>query len=120
MSDALGQINLEAPGTNFTLDTIPDSYVGVMLLGASKNAMKALIFCLMFQEPSQVFGGAEGAKAAIETLKSLKENNEKEFAADKKQIKKAVYPKIAMVSTPEYTMPGSRSRWFRYLFGSGS
>jgi hypothetical protein len=120
MSDALGQINLEAPGTNFTLDTVPDSYVGVLMLGASKNAMKALIFCLMFQEPSQVFGGPDGAKAAIDTLKSLKENNEKEFERDKKQIKKAVYPKIGMTVTPEYTLPGGRSRWFRYLFGSGS
>jgi hypothetical protein len=120
MSDALSQINLEAPGTNFNLDTVPDNYVGVLMMGATKNALKALIFCLMFQEPSQVFGGPDGAKSAIETLKSLKENNEKEFERDKKQIKKATYPRIAVVSTPEYTLPGGRSRWFRYLFGSGA
>jgi len=119
MSDALGQINLEPPGTNFNLDTVPDSYVGVLMLGANKNVMKRLIFCLSLQEPSTIFGGPDRVKDAISNFKDLKDNNEKEFERDKKQIKRAVYPRMAMVATPTYTLPGGRSRWFRYLFSSG-
>lgn len=119
LSDALGQINLEPPGTNFTLDTVPDSYVGVLMHGAAKNAIQALIFCLMFQEPSKVFGDPDRVQEIVGSLNTLKENHEKEFTADKKQIKKAVYPKIGVVVTPEYTLPGGRSRWFRYLFSTG-
>lgn len=118
LADSLSQINLESPGTSFTLDTVPDSYVGVMLMGAAKNAIKQMLFSLAFQEPATVFGGPDGVKNAISTFQSLKENYEKEFATDKKQIKKAVYPKIASIVQPEYTLPGGRSRWFRYLFSS--
>lgn len=118
ISDALSQINLEAPGTNYTLETVPDSYVGVLMLGATKNALRQMLFCLNFQETATIFGGAAGAKDALASFQSLKENNEKEFERDKKQIKKAVYPKIASTVSPEYTLPGGRSRWFRYLFSN--
>jgi hypothetical protein len=66
-----------------------------------------------------VFGGREAAKDAISNFMSLKENNEKEFTTDKKQMKKSTYPQIRVVSTPEFTLPGGRSRWFRYLYSTG-
>jgi hypothetical protein len=108
LSDALSQINLEPPGTNFNLDTVPDTHVGILMMGASKNALKHLLFCLAFQEPATIFGGPDRVKDAISTFQSLKENNEKEFATEKKQIKKAVYPRIAVISVPEHTLPGGR------------
>lgn len=120
LNDALSQINLESPGTSFTLDNIPSSYIGVLMQGAAKNALKKLLLCLNFQEPATIFGGREGAQQAISNLNSLKENYEKEFTADKKQIKRARYPSTVGIIQPEYTMPGGRARWFRYLFSGGA
>lgn len=120
LSDAIGQINIEPPqNVMFSLDNFPDQFVGVLLQGAAKNAIKQMLFCLAFQEPQTIFGGPENAKAAIDTFKMLKENYEKEFTADKKTLKtKMSYPKISAIVQPEFTLPGGRSRWFRYLFSS--
>lgn len=119
LADALNQINLEAPGTTFGLNNVPDQYMGVLMLGATKNAIKQLLFCLLFQQPQTVFGGPERANQVQQDLRALKDNNEKEFERDKKLIKRAQYPRIGLIVTPEYTMPGGRSRWFRYLYSSG-
>jgi hypothetical protein len=119
LMDAMNQINLEAPGTAFSLETIPDNWVGVLLMGATKNALKAAIQRLTFQEPRTIFGDPELAKEAIETYKALKENNEKEFSEEKKKLKRSRWPRPASVVSPEFTLPGGRARWFRYLF-SGS
>jgi len=117
LTDALSQINIEAPGTTYTLDNVPDYYIGTLMMGAVKNALKRMLMCLQFQEPSTIFG--PNAKDAISGFERLKENNEKEFERDKKQIKKAFYPKVGAVVGSVYTMPGGRSRWFRYLYSSG-
>lgn len=120
ISDAIDQINIEPPQSSYTVNTFPTQFVGVMLHGAAKNAIQRLLFCLTMQEPQTIFGGPEAAKNAISTFQSLKENHEKEFAADKKTLKtKGPYPKISAIVQPEYTLPGGRSRWFRYLFSSG-
>lgn len=120
LNDALGQMNIEPGGFNdMTLNNIPDQFVGILMMGAVKNALKELIFCLQFQQPQTVFGGKEGVKDAISNFTSLKENNEKEFAIDKKQMKKSRLPNVRIVSTPEFTLPGGRSRWFRYLYSTG-
>lgn len=114
--DALNQINLEAPGTVYSVENVPDNWVGVLLMGATKNAMKAAIQKLTFQEPRTIYGDPELAKEAIETYKALKENNEKEFAEEKKKLKRSRWPRPASVVSPEFTLPGGRARWFRYLF----
>ena len=118
LSDALSQINIQAPGTVYSLDNVPDNFVGTLMLGATKNAMKNLIMGLSFQEPATIFGSPERAKDAIENFKSLKDNSEKEFAEEKKQVKRQRYVGSAAVVAPELTLPGGRSRWFRYLFSS--
>lgn len=118
LNDALNQINLEPPGSSFTLDNLPEQYVGVLMRGAAKNAIQALLFCLQFQEIQTIFGGADRAQQITSSFQALKENHEKEFERDKKTIKKAVYPRIGVIVTPSYTLPGGRSRWFRYLFSS--
>jgi len=120
LNDALSQMNIEPGGFNdMTLRNIPDQFVGILMMGAVKNALKEMIFCLQFQQPQTVFGGKEGVKDAISNFMALKENNEKEFSIDKKQMKKARFPQIRITSTPEFTLPGGRSRWFRYLYSTG-
>lgn len=123
VSDAVSQINLEPPASTYTIDNYPDTWNGVVMMGASKNAIKSILMSLTLQEPSTVFGGRDNPdrlKEAIELLKTLKENNEKEFTADKKTLKtKGLYPKTSVIVSPIYTMPGGRSRWWRYLFSGG-
>jgi hypothetical protein len=120
INDAISQINIEPPFSSWTIDNLPEQYVGVALIGASKNALRSLLMSLAFQEPSTVFGGKDRVKDAISTFQSLKENNEKEFEKDKATLKtKGPYPKISAIVQPAYTLPGGRSRWFRYLFSTG-
>jgi hypothetical protein len=120
LSDAVGQINIEPPQSiSFNLDNFPAQFDGVLMQGAAKNALKALLFNLAFQEPSTIFGGPDRVKDAISTFQSLKENFEKEFTEDKKTLKtKGSYPKISAIIQPEFTLPGGRARWFRYLFST--
>jgi len=107
ISDAINQINVEPPFSSWTIDNLPEQYVGVALIGASKNALRRLLLDLAFQEPATVFGTPARAKDAISTFQALKENNEKEFAADKATLKtRGPYPKISAVVQPEYTLPG--------------
>lgn len=119
LSDSLAQINYQPPGTNFTLENFPDAWIGAIMLGASKNAIKRLMFCLNFQEPSTIFGGRDKTGDVFSNLNTLKQNNEAEFEKEKKNIKIARYPGTVGVVQPEYTLPGGRARWFRYMFSTG-
>jgi predicted amidohydrolase len=76
---------------------------------------------LAFQEPQQVFGGQEKASALVSNLDTLKKNYEEDF--NKMLDAKKFGPYIGLtrvVVTPEYTLPGGRSRYFRYLFSGSS
>jgi hypothetical protein len=118
ITDAINFLNVEPPGTAHTIDSLPDTAVGIVLQGAAALAIKQLLMCLNFQEPATIFGGKEGAQQAHGNLMALKENYEKSFMELKKQFKRARWPNIAGVVQPEFTLPGGRSRWFRFLFSS--
>ena len=92
--------------------------MGVLLHGAAANALQSLMFCLMFQKPATVFGGKDEAKEAFGNFESLKQNHEEVFKEAKKTVKRSRWPAISSVIAPEYTLPGGRSRWFRYLFST--
>jgi hypothetical protein len=86
------------------------------LYGAAKDALRQLMLCVNFQQPAQVFGGPEQAAKAFANFDTLKQNYEKDAEKLLEQKKLGPYPKSRMVVTPEFTLPGGRSRWFRYLF----
>jgi hypothetical protein len=118
LNDAMNRINIEAPGTEYTLDNMPSQLMGVLLHGAASQAIQAMMMCLQFQKPKTVFGGADEAAKAFGNLNTLKENHEKMFNEDRRKFKIARYPRIAATVSPEFTLPGGKSRWFRYLFSS--
>ena len=120
LNDSLSQINLEPPQTvAYTLDTVPPNFIGTLMQGALAHAIQKLLFCIQFQQPGTIFGNQERLDKAVSNFMSQKENAEKQFREDKKTLKtKGPYPKVALIVTPEYTLPGGRSRWFRYLFSS--
>jgi len=114
--NSLQSMNTFAPHTDYTLDTLPDRYFPALLYGAAKDALRQLMMCLNFQQPAQVFGGHDQAAKAFQNFETLKQNYEKDWEKLLEQKKLGPYPKTLMVVTPEYTLPGGRSRWFRYLF----
>lgn len=118
INDAISQYNVAPPGDTWTIDNLPDRLVGVIMQGAAANAIKKMLMCLNFQQIKTIFGGAEEASKTQSNLDSLKKNYEETFNELKKEAKRSRYPSIAAIVQPEYTLPGGRSRWFRYLFSS--
>jgi hypothetical protein len=117
---AVQEINVFPPGSNKSLANAPESWYPAIVYGAAKNVYRRLIHDLSYQEPRLVYGfnGKDGGgyEKSIENFKYLKENYEKDFEELKKWTKRGVWPPIGLIVAPEFTMPGGRSRWFRYLY----
>lgn len=120
LQNALSIVNSYPPVGGYNLYNVPDRFIPHVLYGAAKDAIRHLLLCLQFQEPQEVFGGPEKAQTAFQQLETLKKNFEEDFRALLEQKKYGPYKGLTKaIVTPEYTLPGGRSRWFRYLFGSG-
>jgi hypothetical protein len=121
LSNALGVYNSYAPHTGYSITTVPDKNIPAVLYGAAVDAIRNLMFSGIWQEPAKYFGGLDQAKSAIGSLDTLKKNYEETWKELLEQKKYFPYKGLHLaVVVPEYTLPGGRSRWFRYLFsGSG-
>jgi len=111
-----------ASETYSTLTSMPNVWDASVLLYAAITALRRLVFGLNFQEKMIIFGSPDGdgiqdsARAAQDRFATLyNEYNElwMEISKDAKTLK---LPGIHLGVTPEYTLPGGRSRWFRYLY----
>lgn len=114
--NALQTVNVYPPHSGYDLLNVPDRFTPIVIYGAAKDALRHLMMCLQFQQPAQVFGGLENAQKAFANFETLKQNYEKDWEKLLEQKKYGPYPTTRLVVTPEYTLPGGRSRWFRYLF----
>lgn len=120
LSNALHIVNFTTPQTAYGLPNVPDIYIPLILYGAAKDALRELLLCIQFQQPQKVFGGRDASQKAFGNIETLKKNYEGEFKELLEKKKYGRYPSIKAVVVPEFTLPGGRSRWFRYLFGGGS
>lgn len=120
LSNALSIANFYPPQSSYDLTTVPNVYIPLVLYGAAKDALRELLMCLNFQQPQQVFGGQEAAQKAFSNMETLKKNYEEEFTKLLEQKKFGRYPRTRAIVTPEFTLPGGRSRWFKYMFGGGT
>jgi len=116
MANALQTVNMYPPVSNYGLSNFPDRFIPIVLYGAVKDALRHLMMCINFQQPAQVFGGVEEAQRAFANFESLKKNYEGDWEKLLEQKKYGPYPVSKLIVVPEYTLPGGRSRWFRYLF----
>ena len=91
-----------------------------ILLYAAITALKRLIFGLSWQEKRIIYGRPEDAQNAAQLFQNLYKSYEETWVEFGKNVKTRKLPGIAMYVTPEYTLPGGRSRWFRYLYKSGA
>lgn len=121
MSNAMHMVNIFPPHTSYSIQMMPDKYIGVILWLAAVDAIRHLMMCLQFEEPIQFFGGREDASKRFAQFETLKKNYESMALKALEQKKLGPYVGLTRaVVTPEFTLPGGRSRWFRYLFKGGS
>lgn len=93
----------------------------ILMLGAATFAFRALLQCMAFQEPRLIFDNhswEQGWTQVINLFKSLYEAYAKDWEKAM-EAKKLRLPKISSVVTPEFSLPGGRSRLFRYMYKSG-
>tara|TARA_B100000614_G_scaffold262909_1_gene300805 strand:+ start:284312 stop:285337 length:1026 start_codon:yes stop_codon:yes gene_type:complete len=118
LSNALHIVNLYPPAGNRSLVNLEDRYIPLVLYGATVDALRQMILCLQFQQPREVFGGPDAAKDAANMMETLKQNYENQNEKLLEQKKYGPYRGLTqVVSVPEFTLPGGRSRWFRYMMG---
>jgi len=119
LTNALGDFNIMPPaGDQYDFSDLPINWQPAVLKHAASEALRVLLLCINFQEPRQVFG-QDDYQQIFGNLETLKKNYEEEWKWLYEQKKFGPYPRMAIVDIPEYTLPGGRSRWFRYLFSSG-
>jgi hypothetical protein len=106
--NALQTVNVFPPASDYNLDSVPDRFIPTILYGATKDALRNLMMCLQFQEPAQIFGGTEAAKEAFSNFETLKKNYEGDWEKLLEQKKFGPWPRIALVTSPTYTLPGGR------------
>ena len=103
-----------------TLELAPNIWDAGILLYAAITALKRLIFGLSWQEKRIIYGRPEDAMNAAQLFQDLYKSYMEMWVEFGKNVKTRKLPGIAMYVTPEYTLPGGRSRWFRYLYKSGA
>jgi len=102
---------------------MPAEWDAPVLLYAAVTALKRLVFGLNWQEKAILFGkpdNFERSQSAIDNFKGLYTDYNTLWLEVKKDAKTRKLPGIAQYVTPEYTLPGGRSRWFRYLYKTGA
>ena len=120
ISQAIDVFNQYAPHTNFNIFSLEANYAraGVTVANqAAVFAIRRVMLDLIVQEPAKVFGGLERADKLMGQLGSLKQNFEEGIMKLYEMKAKGPYTGLTKtITVPEFTLPGGRSRWFRYLF----
>lgn len=116
MDAGIQRVNSVTPFTEYTMANIPLFWYYTAMKAAAVDAIRAFMFALNFQQPTIVFGGDDKAMQVFDKLNTLKQNYEEEIKYHLEQKKLGPYPNIAAIVAPEMSLPGGRSRWFRYLF----
>lgn len=105
----------------YGLSDMPERAYTPVIYAAVIDAIREMLMSIQFQEPQLVFGSPERAQSVFSNLDSLKKNYEESLKAMLDVKKNGPYAGLTkMIVVPEYTLPGGRSRWFRYLFGGSS
>jgi len=109
---------LPPPAAYTDIAQVPAEWWHGIMLYASIMALRRIILGLTTQEISIIFGEGDRLSAASEKIKGLYEdyyNSWKDFSTG---LKKKL-PAMSQIVIPEYTLPGGRARWYRYMYVSG-
>lgn len=117
IEQGINEVNIYPPQTTYTVATIEDRWLIVGLYAAAVNVIRRWLMDIQFAEPPKIFGSLQRAQEVFANLESLKKNYEDDKNKLLEQKKYGPYVGLTKtVTVPEYTLPGGRSRWFRYLF----
>lgn len=117
IEQGIGYVNMWPPQMNWTIITLPHPWPVATITAAAVFVLQRWLMDILFQEPAKVFGGLERANEIFGHMNELKKNHEDRL--DKMLENKKKFPYAGLthtVTVPEFTLPGGRSRWFRYLF----
>ena len=106
-----------------SLINMPMEWDAPVLLFAAMTALRRLIFGLNWREKFVIFTRPDDPGATnqvIEHFKSLLQEYSTLWLEVKKDVKTRKLPGMAQYVTPNYTLPGGRSRFFRYMYKTNS
>jgi len=115
----LYQMNSIPPSsqTYTNVASAPWPWRACILLYAAIMGLRRIVLGMNFQEKSLIFGEDWAmVQQKIDNLKALYAEYLEEWKEQAKNVKTMRLPGIGQISLPEYTLPGGRSRWFRYLY----
>lgn len=117
MYTALTYFNAAPRHSSYSLSSAPASAQAAILYGGAFNAINAILWGFLNQQ-SRVKWGETEWKDLQGMLQSMRDVYKGEM--DKIiEYKKLRLPAIGAIAVPEYSLPGSRSRFFRYLYKEG-
>ncbi len=117
IEQGVNEVNLWPPQTMYTIENIPDRWVIVGLYAAAINVLRRWMMDIQFVEPSKLFGTIQRAQEVFGNFDIIKKNYEDNKNKALEQKINFEYAGLTKsVTVPEFTLPGGRSRWFRYLF----
>lgn len=117
MYAGLAYFNAAPRHTSYALSGAPASAQAAVLYGGAYNAINAVLWGFLNQQ-SRVKWGETEWKDLASILQSMRDSYKAEM--DKiLEFKKLRLPGISAVVGAEYSLPGSRSRFFRYLYKEG-
>lgn len=114
---AIWRVNPPFGGPN-NIWSAGETYSQILMVGAAMYAYRQLLLGLTIQEKRIIFDNEswdDGWKQTKDIFKELYQTY-KEMWEKLLEAKKVNLPNIASVVTPSYTLPGGRSRFFRYLY----
>jgi hypothetical protein len=101
-----------------SLDRSPRLWDPGILAYAAVMALRRLIFGLSWQERRIIYGTPDDAQRAMQNFQDLYKSYQEVFDEFGKNVKTRKLPSMSQLVVPEYTLPGGRSRFFRYMFKS--
>lgn len=108
-----------ASETYNSLNNAPSHWDAAILTYAGATALKRLVFGFNFQERAFVLAEDPAEQQRkIDNFKQMYSEYNEIFnkVSEDVKTKKLPNPGMAQIVVPEYTLPGGRSRWFRYLY----
>lgn len=117
IEQGINEVNIYPPQSVYTINDLPDRWMIVSIYAAVVNVYRRWLSDILFLEPAKIFGSLQRAKDISSQIDTLKKNYEEDKKTLLEQKKFGPYLGLTRtITTPEFTLPGGRSRWFRYLF----
>lgn len=116
MDMALKEFNANYPMSNYSITSTHTAAKAAMILGGSYYLYNNILSGFINQQ-FRVQWGEEEWKDLIDVARTMKENT-KEVFKNIIESKKHVLANPQGIIVPEYTLPGGRSRFFSFVFGS--